>query len=154
MSTATIAQVAAVVDRASTDSSFRQQLVSSPAATLASAGVAVDAGTTVQVLENTTTLHYMIVPARPSGVPDSELQATGPAPSGSTSDVAQNLVAFGNLVIATWTDSALRSQLIQNPASVLAQRGISVPAGVSIKAIDGAANVAYLILPPMSGGQS
>jgi len=145
--TATIAQIADVAGRAADDSSFRQQLLSSPSATLQGAGVSIPSGYSVQVLENTASLVHFVLPARPSGVSDADLKQTATSSSTATS-VAEKLNALGQLVVATWTDSGLKSQLIQNPTAVLAGRGISMPAGVSVKVVEAAANIAFLVIPP------
>jgi hypothetical protein len=149
--TATIAQIADVVGRAADDSSFRQQLLSAPAATLEGAGVSIPSGYGVQVLENTTSLVHLVLPARPSGVSDADLKQTATS-SSTASSVAEKLGALGQLVVATWTDSGLKSQLIQDPVAVLAERGISMAAGVTVKVVEAAANVAYLAIPPATMG--
>ena len=146
MSTTTIAQVADVAGRAATDASFRQQLINSPAATLQSNGVPIPSGTTVQVLENTSSVRYLVLPPRPSGVSDADLKQTSTS-SGTLSSTAEKLDGFGRLVVSTWTDSDLKARLLQDPASVLAERGLSVPSGVTVKAVEATSSLCYLILP-------
>ena len=60
--TTTVAAAANVADRAAYAPDFRAQLLASPAATLQSAGVPVPSGSTVQVLQNTSSMRYLILP--------------------------------------------------------------------------------------------
>lgn len=144
---ATIAQVANVVAQAAVDSSYRQQLLGNPAATLESAGIVVPSGMSVQVLENTSTTAYVIVPQRPSGVSDADLAQSSTTSGGSS--VAQNLLGYASLVISMWTDSALKSRFLQDPASVFAERGISVTSGVTVKVVEESADTIYMTIPEL-----
>lgn len=144
---ATIAQVANVVAQAAVDASYRQQLLSNPAATLQSAGIVVPSGMNVQVLENTSTTAYVVVPQRPSGVSDADLQQTSSSSGGSSA--AQNLVGYASLVISMWTDGALKSRFLADPASVFAERGISVSSGVTVKAVEETSDTLYMTIPEL-----
>ena len=146
MSTATIAQVADVVSRAASDSSYRQQLLSAPADALQSAGISIPSGMTVQVLENSSSVAHLVLPSRPSDVSDADLQPIAAAPSVGSS-VADKLDAYGRLVVSTWTDSDLKSRFLADPASVLAERGIAVPSGLTIKAVEESSSILYLTIP-------
>lgn len=146
MSTTTIAQVADVASRAATDSSFRQQLINSPAATLQSNGVPIPSGASVQILENTSSVRYLVLPPRPSGVSDADLKQTSTSTT-TPSSIAETLDGFGRLVVSAWTDSNLKSRLLQDPASVLAERGLSVPSGVTVKAVEATASNCYFVVP-------
>lgn len=141
--TTTIEQVARVADRAASDSAFRQRLLSDPAATLRSEGVDVGEGTTVRVLENTGTLRHLVLRPRPAGASDADLAAL-PAGGGE----AQPLAAHARLLADTWVDAGLRARVLGDPAAVLAERGIAVPAGVTVRAVDAASEEVYLVLAP------
>jgi hypothetical protein len=147
MSTSTIAAVASVAQRAATDASFRSQLLSSPVSTLQGAGVSVPGGTNVTVLENTSDTVHLVLPSRPSGISDSDLQQTGPTSLGKASSVPIALDNWSRLVIETWTDSALASQLMSDPASTLAGRGISLSAS-TIKIVKAGVDDYVLVIPP------
>lgn len=142
---ATIEQVAQVVDRAVTDPAFRQRLTSAPADTLRGEQIDVPDGTEVRVLENTETLRHFILRPRPADVTDADLAAI--PSSGSETDP---LAAHAALVADTWRDAGLRARLIADPASVMAERGIAVPAGVSIQVVDASDGTLYLAIPPAS----
>ena len=148
----TIAQAAGVADRAASDPAFRATLLSSPAATLQTAGVSVPDGSTVQVLENTSSVRHLILPSRPAAVSDADLAAAA-APSGSASSVEEKLAAWGRLVASAWTDAALKARLLQNPNAVLAERGISMAPGVNARVVDALPNVVYVVIPAASRSQ-
>ncbi len=143
----TIAQVAEVVDRAVTDPAFRQQLLSAPAATLRSAGIEVPAGLEVRVVENTHGLSYLVLPTRPEGFSGDELKQPGP-PSGAASSTAEKLHAHARLVVDTWSDGNLKARLLKDPAAVLAERGIPMPAATELRVVEASDRVVYLTLPP------
>jgi len=143
----TIEQVAQVVDRAATDPAFRQRLTSAPADTLRGERIDVPAGTQVHVLENTETLRHFILRPRPAEVSDADLTAI-PAGGGETDPLA----AHARLVADTWRDAGLRARLIADPAAVMAERGITLPAGVSIRVVDAFDGALYLAIPPACAG--
>jgi len=149
--TTTIAQVADVVDRAAFDASFRQQLIASPADALQSAGVAIPSGMSVQVLENTSSVVNLVLPQRPSGVSDADLQQSTTSSGSAISTVADKLDAWSRLVVSVWTDAGLKSQLLQDANSVLAGRGIAMPSGMTVKVVEASASVLYLVIPPAGG---
>lgn len=144
----TIAQVAEIVDRASSDATFRQQLLSDPAATLRSAGI--DVSSSIQVLENTSSLVHLVLPPRPDDVSDADLEQTGETKTGGSS-VALNMDALGALLIETWADDDLKSRLLEDPLSVLAERGISIPYA-TVRAVEATSDLSYLVIPPSSTG--
>ena len=143
----TIDQASAIANRAATDTAFRQQLLSAPAATLQAAGIAIPAGTQVQVLENTSTLVNLVVPPRPAGISDADLKSAGSAP-------AEQLAALSALFMNSWTDSALQARLLQNPAATLAERGVHIGAGIQVHATQATDSVAYLVLPPTASASN
>jgi hypothetical protein len=141
----TIAQLAEVVDRSATDPAFRQQLLSTPGATLQAVGVDVPLGSEVRVVENTDGLRHLILPKRPPGFQDDE--ATPSSSATGAASAAETLYAHARLVIDSWSDGGLRARLLGDPAAVLAERGITIP-GVELRAIEPTDGVLYLALPP------
>ncbi len=142
----TISQVAEVVDRAASDPAFRQRLLSAPAVTLQDAGIDVPEGSEVRVLENSDRLRHMILPQKPEGFEDDE---AGSTPSAPATD-AEKLHAHARLVIDSWSDAGLRARLLGDPATVLAERGITLPAGTEVRVVEAGDRVLYLTLPPAS----
>lgn len=143
---ASITSVAAVVDRAMSDPAFRQQLLASPAATLQSAGVEVPQGVEVRALENSGSLANLVLQARPPGVSDDAIRQALEA-LGNTNSPAANLEAYARLVLQTWSDDALKSKLLADPAQVLAEQGITVPAGLKVRVLEASEQLTYLTLP-------
>lgn len=142
----TIEEVARVVDRAVTDPGFRQRLTSAPADTLRGERIDVPAGMEVRILENTETLRHFILRPRPAELSDADLAAI-PAGSGGETEP---LAAHARLVADSWRDAGLRGRLIADPAAVMAERGIPVPAGVGIRVVDASDGALYLPIPPAS----
>jgi hypothetical protein len=55
---------------------------------------------------------------------------------------------YGQLVARAWADEAFKARLLAEPAAVLAEHGIPVPAGVEVRAVENTDQVLYLALPP------
>src|SRR4051812_28822892 len=145
----TIAQASAVIQRAATDLAFRQQLMSSPAAALQSAGIEIPAGAQVRAVEVSSAAATLVVPARPSDVSDSDLQSALSS-AGSTDSVA----ALGELFAKSWSDSGLKSSLTQNAATTLGAHGISVPSGFQLSTVEATDNTLYVTVPSASATSS
>ena len=147
-STVTIDQLSAVVNQAAADPAFRAELLANPSAALQSAGISIPAGATVKAVEETQSLRYAIVPARPDDISDADLATATSESIANDGSVAGNIAVYSQLVAKSWTDSSLRSSLLSDPASVLSAHGISVPTGVQVKAIESSANDLVLAIPP------
>lgn len=148
MSTVTMDQVASVIGKAASDPAFRAELLSSPASTLGLSGFS------VKVVENTENARYLVLPSRPSGLSDADLQAAVAESLPSPKSVEDKIASYAQLVAKSWTDSALRSQLLSNPAGTLAAHGISVPSGVSVKAVVASEADVVLSVPPAAAATS
>ena len=98
------------------------------------------------MLQNTSSMRYLILPQRPSGVSDADL-GKPPMPSAASS-VPEMLQAWGLLVIHAWLDPNLKSQLLQNSNAVLAQYGITIPAGITARVVEAQMNVLHVVIPP------
>jgi len=58
------------------------------------------------------------------------------------------LKKWSHVVAQVWADEKLKSRLLDNPAAVLRENGIEVPAGVEIRVVENTDIVHYLVLPP------
>ena len=58
------------------------------------------------------------------------------------------LKKWSHVVAQVWADEKLKSRLLDNPAAVLRENGIEVPAGVEIRVVENTDKVHYLVLPP------
>lgn len=57
---------ASIVQRCSTDHTFRRRLLADPVAALKAQGIAVADGVELRILEDTDALRHLVIPARPS----------------------------------------------------------------------------------------
>ncbi len=57
--------------------------------------------------------------------------------------------SFGRLVQQATEDPVLRQRLIQAPQQVLAEAGISLPAGLEVEIVENTDKVIHLVLPPL-----
>lgn len=147
--TTTLQQVETVVTNAATDSGYRSTLLQAPAATLQSAGVTIPAGTTVSVMQNSATLSYLVVPGTPD-ILTADVQQQLASLESNTDAPASSIDAFAKLVIDSWQNSTLKSQLLSDPTAALAARGIAVPGSVSVQALEATTSQSYLVLPATS----
>ena len=66
-----------VIARAWADDGFKQRLLSDPGATLKAEGLDVPSGPELRAVENTDEVQYMVLPAKPEGLVDEELDVVG-----------------------------------------------------------------------------
>jgi hypothetical protein len=57
--------------------------------------------------------------------------------------------SFGQLVQRATEDPALRQRLLQSPKQVLAEEGITLPAGLEVEIVENTDKVIHLVLPPL-----
>jgi len=62
--------------------------------------------------------------------------------------------ALDRLLAKASTDSAFRTQLLQDPPAALAAAGLKTPPGVALKVIEDSPTLVHLVLPPRSGSLS
>jgi intracellular multiplication protein IcmD len=149
----TIAQLVPVLKRAKHDAAFRQLLLNTPEAMLQASGIAIPHGMKIQAVEDTANHVNLVVPSRMADITDDDLKTVS-ASTGTGSSVTDRLVALSNLFAKTWTDSNLRTKLLQDPGAVLAERGINVGSGVKVRAHQATDAVSYLIVPSISTNNS
>ena len=54
---------------------------------------------------------------------------------------------WGQLVAKCWADEALWDRFLANPAVVMAEFGLEIPAGKTVKAVANTATEFYIVLP-------
>jgi intracellular multiplication protein IcmD len=142
---ATLSQLATVIEKAASDPSYRAALATSTQATLAAAGVSVPAGFDVQVVENSGDVRKLITYAK-SSLSSEDLQQLEQLVAGAgTAKTA--IESYAKLLIDSWADADLEVLLATDPAAALARYGISIPAGVSVETLVADASSSYLVLP-------
>lgn len=53
-----------------------------------------------------------------------------------------------SLAIArAWTDGAYKARLVSDPHAALAEAGVEVPAGLTVKVVENTADMQHLVLP-------
>ena len=72
-----------LIARAWADDTFKQKLLADPATTLSAEGYPAPAGVTVKAVENTDKVFYLVIPAKPDDLADSDLENVAAGFSGS-----------------------------------------------------------------------
>jgi hypothetical protein len=55
--------------------------------------------------------------------------------------------AYYKVTARAWSDPAYKARLMADPAGVLKEAGIDMPAGMKVKAVENTSDVAHFILP-------
>jgi nitrile hydratase subunit alpha len=121
---------AKVVARAWTDPDYRARLLADGTAAIAEMGYKGPQGEHIVVLENTPAVHHVVVCTLCSCYPWPVL---GLPPS-------------------WYKDPAYRSRIVREPRRVLAEFGVNLDPGVSVKVYDSSSEVRYMVLPERPEG--
>jgi nitrile hydratase subunit alpha len=121
---------AAVVARAWTDTEYRARLLADGTAAIAEMGYTGPQGEHIVVLENTPAVHHVVVCTLCSCYPWPVL---GLPPS-------------------WYKDPAYRARIVREPRRVLAEFGLDLDPGVSVKVFDSSSEVRYMVLPERPEG--
>jgi len=121
---------AKVVARAWTDADYRERLLTEGTAAIKELGFGGPQGEHIVVLENTATVHNVVVCTLCSCYPWPVL---GLPPS-------------------WYKDPAYRARVVREPRAVLAEMGLELPDDVRIKVWDSSSEVRYLVLPERPAG--
>jgi nitrile hydratase len=125
---ATPANGARTVARAWVDESFRRRLLADANTAIEELGLSMGGGLQTQrlrVVENTAEVHNVLVCTLCSCYP---IALLGPSPSWYKSE-------------------AYRSRVVRDPRAVLAEFGLTIPEGVTVRVWDTSAETRYLVLP-------
>lgn len=55
---------------------------------------------------------------------------------------------IGEIISKAWADEAFKQRLLADTATVLAEEGIDIPAGVTVKAVENTDTCFHLVIPP------
>jgi nitrile hydratase subunit alpha len=116
---------AKVVARAWTDRAFKKRLLADTRAALAELGIDIGTLAEFRVVENTAQVHNLIVCTLCSCYPKMLL----------------------GIPPAWYKSLAYRSRTVIDPRRVLAEFGVSIPAGVTVRVHDSTADLRYIVLP-------
>jgi hypothetical protein len=63
---------------------------------------------------------------------------------------------YAKVIARAWTDEAFKARLLSDPASALADMGIRVPLGVTVRVLENVPGTVHLVLPqvPFEGDLS
>ncbi len=67
-------RIAQVIAKAWADETFKKKLMSDPASVLKAEGVELPAGLKVQAVEDTQTMHHLVIPSKPTDLTEDELE--------------------------------------------------------------------------------
>ena len=130
MDARTPAQGARVVARAWVDPAFKQRLLTDAKATIAELGIDIGTVATLVAVENTETVHNVVVCTLCSCYPRMLL---GLPPD--------------------WYKSLhYRSRVVKDPRGVLKEFGLELPSEVSVQVYDSTADIRYLVIPARPPG--
>ncbi|WP_369259797.1 nitrile hydratase subunit alpha [Streptomyces sp. R35] len=121
---------ARVVARAWTDADYKSRLLTDGTAAVQELGFMEGSYQRLRVVENTESLHHVIVCTLCSCYP---LRLLGPSPSWYKSE-------------------AYRSRVVREPRAVLAEFGLTLPADTEISVWDSSAETRYMVLPRRPAG--
>ncbi len=54
---------------------------------------------------------------------------------------------WAKIVAQAWADADYKARLLADPAAVLKEAGLDVPAGITLQVVENTANVAHFVLP-------
>ena len=121
---------ARIVARAWVDSEFKGRLVADPRSAVAELGYVLAPESQLAVMENTDSVHHVVVCTLCSCYPSSLL---GPPPD--------------------WYKSfAYRSRAVSDPRGVMREFGLELDTGVEVRVVDSTADLRYIVLPVRPAG--
>jgi nitrile hydratase alpha subunit len=121
---------ARIVARAWVDSEFKARLVADPRSAVAELGYVLAPESQLAVMENTDSVHHVVVCTLCSCYPSSLL---GPPPD--------------------WYKSfAYRSRAVSDPRGVMREFGLELDTGVEVRVVDSTADLRYIVLPVRPAG--
>ena len=60
---------------------------------------------------------------------------------------------YGKVIARAWREPAFKARLIADPRAALAEAGVVIPAGVTVKVMEDTATHLHFVLPPEPTGQ-
>jgi hypothetical protein len=136
------------------DETYRQTLVSAPRAVLErESGVALPEAIHVTVLEESPSVVYLVLPARPAGAELEDrspwlslLGCRSPATHEPTRKTRRDIEV--QLIGRAWADSAFKEKLLRDPKAVLERElGAKLPEDQGIQVVEETRTAVYLVLP-------
>jgi hypothetical protein len=60
---------------------------------------------------------------------------------------------WGQIVAKAWQDESFKRRLLADPAAVLKEHGVAIPAGVQVRVVENTDRVQHLTLPHKPSGE-
>ncbi len=54
---------------------------------------------------------------------------------------------ISKVIARAWTDAAYKAKLLSDPRAALAEAGVEIPEGVTVKVVENTADIQHLVLP-------
>ena len=70
-----------------------------------------------------------------------------------TQSEQQRRAAYAKVVARAWGDEAFKAKLMSDPHAALAEHGVEVRAGVTVKVVENTEDRLHLVLPPAPEGE-
>ena len=144
--TTSLAQVGAAISQAATDPAFRNAVLQSGSAALASAGIPIPQGMTIKTVENSDAVRHFVTFDK--GEMSAEDQQELASMLSEVTSIQSSADAWAKIVLDSWKDPALHAKVEADPGAVLAQYGYALPAGVTAQIAHASATASYMVLPP------
>lgn len=124
-----------VIDRAEADATFRQQLIANPAAAVRAAGLSLDAGTELVVLEDDASTVHLVITSDTSG--DEELMPE-----------ALQVLSKAR------SDAAFKGKLLRDPwGAVKEATGVALPASINLVVAEDSDKLKHIVLPAQESAE-
>ncbi|MBD2610064.1 MAG: NHLP leader peptide family natural product precursor [Nostoc sp. GBBB01] len=135
---------AQMLTQAVQDSHFRSRLIANPLAVAAEYGWNIPTQTQITVVEETPSHYYLVLPAL--GTQDLANQTPENSDVNSTAHMLEIEV---QLLARAAQDVDFRNDLIADPKTVMAQKGLNFPNNIQVSVLEETANSYYLVLPAL-----
>ena len=60
---------------------------------------------------------------------------------------------YGKVIAKAWRDPAFKAKLLADPRATLAEAGVTIPAGATVKVLEDTLTHLHFVLPPKPTGQ-
>ena len=135
-------QIAKIIAKSWVDDDFRVALIADPVGVITGFGVRLTEGMTLEILQDTDQLVFIVLPAPPWVIP------THLTMFPYLDDDANELQrTMGDIASRSWIDDAFKSRLKSNPRQCLAEEGAKPDADTAMELRENTANRMYLSLP-------
>ncbi|WP_099084369.1 NHLP leader peptide family RiPP precursor, partial [Nostoc linckia] len=135
---------AQMLTQAVQDSHFRSRLIANPLAVAAENGWNIPTQTQITVVEETPSHYYLVLPAL-----DTQDLVNQTPENSDVNSTAHMLEIEVQLLARAAQDIDFRNDLIADPKTVMAQKGLNFPTNIQVSVLEETPNRYYLVLPAL-----